>query len=90
MIERFNKREDVENTVEVVDLSGNEIAMYFYKMKERELDDYLEDLKDIKDTISNIESRLEYRLDDLERKIEGRRDENIKSEATSAKKRFYA
>ena len=70
MIEKFNKREDVENTVEVVDLSGNEIAMYFYKMKEREIDDYLEDLKDIKDTISDIYSRLEDRLDDLERKLE--------------------
>lgn len=70
MIERYNKREDVEYTVEVVDLSGNEIAMYFYEMKERKLADYLEDLKDIKDTISDIESRLEDRLDDLERKLE--------------------
>lgn len=68
-VARFNSNPKWANKAEVVDLDNNEIALYFYLYKARKLADYLEDIKDIKETISDIESRLDDRLYDIEKRL---------------------
>ena len=66
---RFNNNPNRATKAEIIDLDDNEIARYFYLYKVRKLTDYLDDINDIRETLSDIESRLDDKLYDIEKRL---------------------
>lgn len=72
---KFNNNPSRPNKSEVVDLDDNEIARYFYLYKARELADYLEDINDIKETLSDIANRVDDKLYDIKKRLDKEAEE---------------
>ena len=58
-----------KQTAEIVQVEENSLLYYVMNKKDRSLSDYLSDLRDLENSIDDISSTLDWRLNDLEKKI---------------------
>ena len=70
-IDAFNGNEKNPTFVEVVELEEDSIAYYFYALKTREMRDYIEDLRNLEEAISDISYAIDSRLSEVERLAKG-------------------
>jgi hypothetical protein len=70
-IDAFNGTETNPAFVEIVDLEEGSIAYYFYTLKTREMRDYIEDLRNLEEAISDISYAIDSRLSEVERLAKG-------------------
>ena len=66
-IELFNANEKMTSFVEVVELEEDSLAYYFYSMKTKSINDYINDLRDLESSISDIAYAIDSRLSEVER-----------------------
>jgi hypothetical protein len=57
--------------VEIVDLEEDSVAYYFYVLKTRSIKDYIEDLRNLEEAISDISYEIDSRLCEVERLAKG-------------------
>lgn len=73
-IKSYNEAQTGDNYVrkqiaEIVQVEEDSLLYYVMNKKEMSLSDYLSDLRDLEDSIDDIRSTLDWRLDDLEERI---------------------
>lgn len=65
-VDKYNANSKYDRYVEIVDLQEDSIAYYFYNLKIQSKLDYYNDLRDLQDRLSDIESEIDNRLYELE------------------------
>lgn len=70
-IDLFNANEHMTSFVEVVELEEDSVAYYFYTLKTREMQDYINDLRNLEEAISDISYAIDSRLSEVERLAKG-------------------
>lgn len=66
-IDAFNAKAENPTFVEIVELEKDSVAYYFYTLKTREINDYIEDLRNLEEAISDISYAIDSRLSEVER-----------------------
>lgn len=70
-IDLFNANEHMMSFVEVVELEEDSVAYYFYTLKTRKMQDYINDLRNLEEAISDISYAIDSRLSEVERLAKG-------------------
>lgn len=70
-IDLFNANEHMTSFVEVVELEEDSVAYHFYTLKTREMQDYINDLRNLEEAISDISYAIDSRLSAVERLAKG-------------------
>lgn len=70
-INAFNGKAENPTFVEIVELKEDSIAYYFYALKTRKMQDYIEDLRNLEEAISDISYAIDNRLSKVERLAKG-------------------
>lgn len=70
-IDAFNGKAENPTFVEIVEFEEDSIAYYFYALKTREMQDYIEDLRNLEEAISDISYAIDSRLSEVDRLAKG-------------------